>query len=101
MIPIEAAAETEVAPAIEVEVDEDLAPPWQVLIFNDPVNLMSFVTLILRRIFGYSEQKATELMLQVHHRGRAIVWTGEREKAELYVQQLQSFQLFASMEPVE
>ena len=98
---IEAAAETEVAPAIEVAVDEDLSPPWQVLIFNDPVNLMSFVTLILRRIFGYSEQKATELMLQVHHRGRAIVWTGEREKAELYVQQLQSYQLNASMEPVE
>lgn len=101
MIPIEATAETEAAPAVEVEVDEELSPPWQVLIFNDPVNLMDFVTLILRRIFGYTEQKATELMLQVHHRGRAIVWTGEREKAELYVQQLQSYQLLASMEPVE
>jgi ATP-dependent Clp protease adaptor protein ClpS len=96
-----AATEIEIAPTAEVETREDLAPPWQVLVFNDPVNLMSFVTLILRRIFGYSEQKATELMLQVHHRGRAIVWTGEREKAELYVQQLQSFQLLASMEPVD
>ena len=93
--------EIEIAPTAEVKARDELAPPWQVLIFNDPVNLMSFVTLILRRIFGYSEQKATELMLQVHHRGRAIVWTGEREKAELYVQQLQSYQLLASMVPVE
>ena len=75
--------------------------PWQVVVLDDPVNLMSFVTLIIRRIFGYSEQKATELMLQVHHKGRAVVWTGDREKAELFVQQLQSYQLLASMEPVE
>ncbi len=93
--------ETEIAPTVDADERDSLAPTWQVLVFNDPVNLMSFVTLILRRIFGYSEQKATELMLQVHHRGRAIVWTGEREKAEFYVQQLQSHQLLASMEPVE
>lgn len=93
--------EVEISPTVEVDPRDELAPPWQVLVLNDPVNLMSYVTLILRRIFGYSEQKATELMLQVHHRGRAIVWTGEREKAELYVQQLQSHQLLAAMEPIE
>lgn len=101
MLPNNANTEIEDSPAAGVETRDDLAPPWQVVIFNDPVNLMSFVTLILRRIFGYSEGKATELMLQVHQRGRAIVWTGEREKAELYVQQLQSHQLLASMEPTD
>lgn len=93
--------EVEDSPSTSVLTRDETAPPWQVLVFNDPVNLMSFVTLIIRRIFGYSEQKATELMLQVHQKGRAIVWTGEREKAELYVQQLQSHQLLASMEPLD
>lgn len=93
--------EIKTAPVTEVEVRDQISQPWQVMILNDPVNLMSFVTLILRRIFGYSEEKATELMLQVHYKGSAIVWTGEREKAELYVQQLQSYQLFAVMEPVD
>jgi ATP-dependent Clp protease adaptor protein ClpS len=93
--------EVEAVPVADIEGSENLAPPWKVLIFDDPVNLMSFVTLMIRRIFGYSESKATELMLQVHHKGRAIVWTGEREKAELFVQQLQSCQLLAAMEPVD
>ncbi len=92
--------ETEVIPAeiTATETEDELAPVWQVIIFNDPVNLMSFVTLVIRRIFGYSEEKATKLMLMVHEQGKAIVWRGEREKAELYVQQLQSHQLLASMQ---
>ena len=94
-------AEVEALPVADIKEDQSLATPWQVLIFDDPVNLMSFVTMVIRRIFGYSEQKATELMLQVHNKGRAIVWTGDREKAELFVQQLQSYQLLAAMEPVE
>ena len=94
-------AEVEELPVADIKEDQSLAPPWQVLIFDDPVNLMSFVTMVIRRIFGYSEQKANELMLQVHNKGRAIVWTGDREKAELFVQQLQSYQLLAAMEPVE
>jgi ATP-dependent Clp protease adaptor protein ClpS len=93
--------EVEAVPVSDIKGDTSLATPWQVLIFDDPVNLMSFVTMVIRRIFGYSEQKATELMLQVHNKGRAIVWTGDREKAELFVQQLQSYQLLAAMEPVE
>ena len=90
--------ETVAVPTIDTETREETSQPWQVIILNDPVNLMSFVTLVIRRVFGYSEEKATELMLDVHHKGRAIVWTGEREKAEMYVQQLQSFQLLAKME---
>jgi|TARA_B110001454_G_C12495504_1_gene340403 ATP-dependent Clp protease adaptor protein ClpS len=96
-----ASVEVEAVPVTDIAGSASLAVPWQVLILDDPVNLMSFVTLVIRRIFGYSEQKATELMLQVHQKGRAIVWTGDREKAELFVQQLQSYQLLAAMEPVE
>ncbi|MAW10241.1 MAG: ATP-dependent Clp protease adapter ClpS [Verrucomicrobiales bacterium] len=93
--------EVETTPSPEVDVLDEVTKPWQVMVLNDPVNLMSFVTLILKRIFGYSEEKAVELMLKVHYEGSAVVWTGEREKAELYVQQLQSHQLYAVMEPVD
>lgn len=83
---------------IESRTEAEVDHPWNVVVFNDPVNLMGFVTMVLRRIFGYSEEKATQLMLEVHHLGKSVVWTGEREKAELYVQQLQSHQLQASMQ---
>jgi ATP-dependent Clp protease adaptor protein ClpS len=73
-------------------------PPWNVVIFNDPVNLMQYVTHVLMKVFGYSEKKAKILMMQVHQQSRSIVWTGEREKAEFYVQQLQAHQLKTSME---
>lgn len=74
-----------------------LQTPWNVIVFNDPVNLMPYVTLVFQKVFGYSETKATQMMLEVHQRGRCIVWSGEREKAEFYVQQLQAHQLQASM----
>ena len=92
--------ETETILEIDTDQDDALGPVWNVIVWNDPVNLMSFVTLVIRRIFGYSEEKATELMLMVHQKGKAIVWTGEQEKAELFVQQLQSHQLLASMQKV-
>lgn len=91
----------EIEESPQVDVLDEVTKPWQVMILNDPVNLMSFVTLILRRIFGYPEEKAVELMLKVHYEGSAVVWTGEREKAELFVQQLQSHQLYAVMEPTD
>ncbi|RYD34783.1 MAG: ATP-dependent Clp protease adapter ClpS [Verrucomicrobiaceae bacterium] len=72
--------------------------PWNVVVHDDPVNLMHYVTYVLRKIFGYDEKKAVVLMMQVHRQGRSIVWTGEREKAEFYVQQLQAHQLKTSME---
>jgi len=92
--------ETVAVPTVDTSTSEEVSPPWQVIVLNDPVNLMSFVTLVIRRVFGYSESQATALMLDVHEKGRAIVWTGEREKAEMYVQQLQSFQLLAKLEKV-
>lgn len=71
---------------------------WNVVVHDDPVNLMAYVTLVFRRIFGYPETKATELMMEVHTKGRSIVWSGEREKAELFVQQLHLHLLMATLE---
>lgn len=94
-MPIETEEQTTVI--TETETDADLDHPWNVIVYDDPVNLMGFVTLVLRRIFGYTEEKATALMLEVHKGGKSVVWTGNREKAEFYVQQLQSHQLLAAM----
>ena len=75
--------------------------PWQVVVLDDPVNLMDYVSRILIRIFGFSREKADELMMAVHQQGRAIVWTGGREKGEMYVNQLHSAQLHATLEKAE
>ena len=81
----------------ETETEEDLDLPWNVVVYDDPVNLMTFVTLVFKRVFGYPQEKAETLMMEVHKLGKSVVWTGGREKAELYVQQLQSYQLLAKM----
>jgi ATP-dependent Clp protease adaptor protein ClpS len=82
------------------EVDEAVAEdrPWVVIVWNDPINLMSYVTLVLQQLFGYSKAKATRLMLQVHNEGKAAVSTGTREKAELDVSQLHAHGLWATMQ---
>jgi len=72
--------------------------PWSIVVHNDPVNLMSYVTMVLQRIFGYSRERATRHMLEVHQKGRSVVWSGARERAELYVQQLHGYLLLATME---
>jgi ATP-dependent Clp protease adaptor protein ClpS len=72
--------------------------PWVVLVWNDPINLMSYVTFVLQKLFGYSLEKATELMLDVHHKGRAAVSHGSREKAELDVFRLHEHGLWATMQ---
>lgn len=84
-------------PSVHSEVEDALDRPWLVTIYNDPVNLMGYVTMVIMRIFGYPRQKAEEMMLAVHNKGKCVVWSGEREKAELYVQQLHSHQLNAAM----
>jgi ATP-dependent Clp protease adaptor protein ClpS len=73
-------------------------PPWIVIVWNDPVNLMTYVTLVFRRLFGYSEAEATKLMLQVHHEGKAVVANGTREKAEHDVARLHAAGLWATMQ---
>ncbi len=80
----------------DVAVDEDR--PWVVLVWNDPINLMSYVTMVLQKLFGYSLEKATELMLDVHEKGRAVVSNGTREKAELDVFRLHEHGLWATMQ---
>jgi ATP-dependent Clp protease adaptor protein ClpS len=81
--------------------DTALDLPWNVIVHDDPVNLMGYVTYVLMKIFGYDEKKSAILMMQVHKLGRSIVWTGQREKAEFYVAQLQAHQLKTSMEKSE
>ncbi|MFT3990206.1 MAG: ATP-dependent Clp protease adapter ClpS [Luteolibacter sp.] len=78
-----------------------LDTPWNVIIHDDPVNLMGYVTRVIMKIFGYPESRATILMMEVHQQGRSVVWTGEKEKAEFYVQQLQAHQLKGSLEKAE
>lgn len=72
--------------------------PWSVVVLDDPVNLQVYVTMVFKKVFGYSQTKAEQLMMEVHLQGRSVVWTGGREKAELYVQQLHSLQLQTTME---
>ncbi len=72
--------------------------PWNVVVHDDPVNLMAYVTWVFMKVFSYSQGRAEELMLEVHQAGRSIVWTGDRERAELYTHQLQGFQLRTTME---
>ena len=87
--------------ATETKTEALLATPWNVIVHNDPVNLMSYVTMVFQKVFGYSRDRATRHMLEVHHLGRSIVWSGAREQAELYVQQLHGYLLQATMEKSE
>ena len=84
----------------ETDLLEEVARPWNVVVHNDPVNLMSYVTMVFRRVFGWNRERAEQHMMEVHLKGRSIVWSGEREKAELYVQQLHGFLLLATLEQV-
>lgn len=75
-----------------------LSTPWQVVVLDDPVNLMAYVVLVFRKVFGFATPKATRHMLEVHEKGRSILWQGAREQAELYVQLLQQWQLTTKLE---
>lgn len=90
-------------PTIEEETQtaESLDLPWQVVVHNDPVNLMTYVTMVFQRVFGYPREKAERHMLEVHRNGRSILWSGVRERAELYVQQLHGYLLLATLEKVD
>jgi len=72
--------------------------PWQTVVWNDPVNLMSYVTYVFQKLFGYSRDKATRLMLDVHHKGRAIVSSGSKEQMEADVARLHAAGLWATMQ---
>ncbi len=81
--------------------DQDVAKPdrpWMVVVWNDPINLMSYVTYVFQKLFGYSLQKATKMMLDVHHKGKAVVSSGTREKAEFDTFRLHQHGLWATMQ---
>ena len=85
----------------ETETDTALDLPWNVVVHNDPVNLMSYVTRVFMKVFGFSREKAERHMMEVHQQGRSIVWSGLREPAEAYVQQLHANLLLATLEKPE
>ncbi|WP_226533250.1 ATP-dependent Clp protease adapter ClpS [Microbacterium paraoxydans] len=86
-------------PEIDEATDLRAAPlePWQVVVWNDPVNLMSYVVRVFRTYFGYSSDHATALMLAVHHEGHAVVATGPRETMEVHAQAMHDFGLWATV----
>ncbi|MBC3190521.1 ATP-dependent Clp protease adapter ClpS [Pseudonocardia sp. C8] len=85
---------------VSPDLDEATSPdtPWQAIVWNDPVNLMSYVTYVLQKIFHYPEPKATALMLDVHHKGKAAVSSGDKETVEGHVSQLHAAGLWATMQ---
>lgn len=87
----------DVAPGGETRTDERSDRPWNVIVWNDPVTLMSYVVYVLRKLFGYDEATATRLMLQVHHDGKAVVASEPREQAEHYVARLHAHGLQATL----
>ncbi|MBC2594750.1 ATP-dependent Clp protease adapter ClpS [Ruficoccus amylovorans] len=84
------------APKTQTQTEADL--PWLVVVMNDPVNLMDYVVMVFRRVFGYDLAKARKHMLEVHEEGRSVLWSGSREQAEAYVYQLQEWQLSAKLQ---
>jgi ATP-dependent Clp protease adaptor protein ClpS len=82
----------------EVELDQEPDRPWVTIVWDDPVNLMNYVTYVLQKLFGYSKEKAERLMLQVHHEGKAAVSAGRREQMELDVQRLHAHGLWATLQ---
>ena len=93
--------QTEVAePSVDFSTDEvvDLQAPWVVIVWNDPINLMSYVSFVLQKLFGYPKAQADILMMDVHEKGRAVVSNGPREKAEIDVFRLHEHGLWATMQ---
>lgn len=85
-------------PEIFTETETALSRGWNVVVLNDPVNLMSYVVMVFRKVFGFNHGTARKHMLEVHEQGRSLVWTGSKEKAEHYVHVLQTWQLSAILE---
>jgi ATP-dependent Clp protease adaptor protein ClpS len=87
--------ETDLPSGSEVAVPDR---PWMVIVWNDPINLMSYVTYVFQKLFGYSRDRATKLMLDVHQKGKAVVSSGTREKAEFDTYRLHAHGLWATMQ---
>lgn len=95
-IPRAATSQPQTVPApVAASLREDA---WRVVVLNDPVNLMNYVVLVFKKVFGFDENRARRHMLEVHERGRSVVWSGLREQAEHYAFILQQWHLTAVLE---
>lgn len=98
---IVAQSKTQVTPAPQIAAALEFEGMWRVVVLNDPVNLMSYVVLVFKKVFGFDESTARRHMLEVHEQGRSVVWSGLREKAEAYAFTLQQWHLTAVLEADE
>src|SRR5687767_3544766 len=93
---------TETLPELDEKTDQKVKEAfernWQVIVWNDPVNLMSYVTFVFMKVLAFTKEKATQHMLEVHHKGKSVVASETREKAELYHQQIQAYGLSVTIE---
>jgi ATP-dependent Clp protease adaptor protein ClpS len=96
-----AETKTNILPGLRPAAQLQLEGMWRVVVLNDPVNLMSYVVLVFKKVFGFDESTARRHMLEVHEQGRSVVWSGLREKAEAYVFTLQQWHLTAVLESDE
>lgn len=94
-------SKTQESPLADTQAALQLDGPWKVVVLNDPVNLMSYVVMVFRKVFGFDESKARKHMLEVHEQGRSIVWCGLREQAEAYAYTLQQWHLTTVLESDE
>jgi ATP-dependent Clp protease adaptor protein ClpS len=98
---VSAASPVEVEPDIEASRTPDeitlATTPWVTIVWNDPVNLMSYVTYVFQKYFGYNKKKAEKLMLEVHEDGKSVVSTGSREEMERDVQAMHEYGLWATL----
>ena len=99
-VPVTAPPETSVLEEPTTDATTLEERPWVVIVWNDPINLMSYVTFVLQKLFGYSLEKATKLMLDVHHKGKAAVSSGDKDKIEGDVAKLHAAGLWATMQKV-
>ena len=99
---VSAASPVEVDPGLDTTLDPDqitvLATPWVTIVWNDPVNLMSYVSYVFQKHFGYAKKKAEKLMMEVHKDGKSVVSTGSREEMERDVQAMHEFGLWATLQ---
>jgi ATP-dependent Clp protease adaptor protein ClpS len=89
------------SPAESTATETALQDAWRVVVLNDPVNLMSYVVMVFKKVFSFDEARARKHMLEVHEKGRSVVWSGVREQAEAYVFTLQQWHLTAVLESNE
>lgn len=92
------ASDTRETPDVSTAEEVEHGTPWSVVVHNDPINLMSYVTMVFRKVFGFPREKAEVHMMEVHEKGKSVVWSGNREQAEFYVQQLHGYLLLATIE---